>query len=118
MGKSCSGSNVAVGFRPGLHMPNWSTAHMYAWWATNPVQGDSVEDLNVNSGNNSGANSIQITNCQGCWVEGVESQQSAEAHVQLLYANHTTIKESYFFYTQGAATVSYGVECLARVPTL
>ena len=118
VGTSCSGSNVAVGISPGLHMPNWSTAHMDAWWATNPAQGDSVEDLNVNSGNNSGAISIQITNCQGCWVKGVESQQSAEAHVQLLYANHTTIRDNYFFYTQGATTVSYGVECFSCSDTL
>jgi hypothetical protein len=118
VGTVCSGTNVAVGFSPGLHMPNWSTAHMYAWWATSPIHNDSVEDLNVNSANNSGANGIQITNCQGCWVKGVESQQTSEAHVQLLYANHTQIENSYFFYTQNATTVSYGVECFACSDTL
>jgi hypothetical protein len=118
VGTACSGTNVAVGFSPGLHMPNWSAAHMYAWWATSPIHADSVEDLNVNSANNSGANGIQITNCQGCWVKGVESQQTSEAHVQLLYANHTQVENNYFFYTQNAATVSYGVECFACSDTL
>lgn len=112
-GASCSGTNVVVGFFPGLHMPNWSVAHMFAWWATNPIQADGVEDLNVNSANNSGANSIEIENCQGCWVKGVESQQSAEAHVQLLYANLSSIRNNYFFLTQNTTTVSYGVECFA-----
>jgi hypothetical protein len=112
-GTACTGTNVVVGFFPGLHMPNWSTANMFAWWATNPIQSDGVEDLSVNSANNSGANSIEIENCQGCWVKGVTSQQSSEAHVQMLYANFTTVRNNYFFFTQGASTVSYGVECLA-----
>jgi hypothetical protein len=112
-GASCSGTNVAVGFYPGLHMPNWSTANMFAWWATNPILADGVEDLSVNSANNSGANSIEIQNCQGCWVKGVTSQSSSEAHVQLLYANLATIRNSYFYLTQNTTTVSYGVECFA-----
>ena len=113
VGAACTGTNVAVGFYPGLHMPNWSTAHMFAWWATKPILADGVEDLNINSANNSGANSIEIENCQGCWVKGITSQQSSEAQIQLLYANLTSIKNSYFFLTQNAATVSYGVECFS-----
>lgn len=117
IGHACSsGSNITIS--PGLYMPNWSTGHMYAWWATNPIQADAVEDLNVSSANNSGANGIQITNCQGCWVQGVESQSSSEAHVQLLYANHTSIRNNYFFLTQGLSTVSYGVECMSCSDTL
>jgi hypothetical protein len=113
VGTSCSGTKVTVGISPGLHMPNWSTKNMFAWWATSPIQADSVENLSVNTANNSGANSIQITNCQGCWVTGVTSEQSQEAHIQLLYANRTSIRNNYFFYTQNATTVSYGVECFA-----
>jgi hypothetical protein len=113
VGTTCSGTNVQVGFYPGLHMPNWSTSNMFAWWATKPLQADGVEDLSVNSANNSGANSIEIENCQGCWVKGVTSQQSSEAHIQLLYANLATIKNNYFFLTQNTTTVSYGVECFS-----
>jgi hypothetical protein len=113
LGTACSGTKVAVGISPGLHMPNWSTKNMFAWWATTPIQADSVENLSVNTAKNSGANSIQITNCQGCWVTGVTSEQSQEAHVQLLYANRTSIRNNYFFYTQNATTVSYGIECFA-----
>jgi hypothetical protein len=113
LGAACTGSNVVVGFYPGLHMPNWSTAHMFAWWATNPLQADGVEDLNINSANNSGAISIEIENCEGCWVKGVTSQKSAEAHIQLLYDNLTSIRNNYFFLTQNTTTVSYGVECMA-----
>jgi hypothetical protein len=113
VGTACTGSNVVVGFYPGLHMPNWSTANMFAWWATKPIQADGVEDLSINSGNNPGANSIEIENCQGCWVKGVSSQLSSEAHVQLLYANLASIRNNYFFLTQNTTTVSYGVECFS-----
>jgi hypothetical protein len=113
VGTACTGSNVVVGFYPGLHMPNWSTANMFAWWATKPIQADGVEDLNINSANNPAANSIEIENCQGCWVKGVTSQQSSEAHVQLLYANFASIRNNYFFLTQNTTTVSYGVECFS-----
>lgn len=112
-GTACTGTNVAVGFYPGLHMPNWSTHNMFAWWATKPILADGVEDLSINSGNNPGANSIEIENCQECWVKGVTSQQSSEAHIQLLYANLASIRNNYFFLTQNAATVSYGVECFS-----
>jgi hypothetical protein len=113
VGTACSGTNVQVGFYPGLHMPNWSTANMFAWWATKPIQADGVEDLNVNSANNPAANSIEIENCQGCWVKGVTSQQSSESHVQLLYSNFATIRNNYFYLTQNTTTVSYGVECFS-----
>ena len=113
-----AGTNVVVGFYPGLHMPNWSTAHMYAWWATSPIQADSVEDLNINSANNSGANSIEIENCQGCSVKGVTSQKSGMAHIELYYDNFTTIQNSYFFLTQNTTSSSYGVECVLCSDTL
>lgn len=111
VGNACSGTNVTVGFYPGLHMPNWSTANMYAWWPSSPILMDGVEDLNISSANNSGANGIEIENCQGCWVKGVASEETSEAHVQLLYSNLTTIRNNYFFLTQNTTTVSYGVEC-------
>jgi hypothetical protein len=117
VGHACSsGANITIS--PGLHMPNWSTAHMYAWWASNPIKADGVEDLSIDSTNNAGAVGIEIENCQGCWVKGVTSVDTAESHVQLLYANFTTIRNSYFFLTQNSVSVSYGVECLSCSDTL
>jgi hypothetical protein len=110
IGHACSsGANITI--YPSLHMPNWSTANMFAWWATSPVLNDGVENLSVDSTNNSGANGIQITNCQGCWVKGVRSMTTSEAQVQMLYSNQITVRDSYFFLTQGIGTISYGVEC-------
>jgi hypothetical protein len=113
LGAACSGTNVAVGIYPGLHMPNWSTAKMFAWWATKPILNSGVEDLSLNSTKNSGANGFEVENCQGCWVKGNEGIDTSEAQVQLLYANLATVRNNYFFLTQNSTSVSYGVECFS-----
>jgi Chitobiase/beta-hexosaminidase C-terminal domain len=118
IGTQCSGSNVIVGFGPGLHMPNWTAANMRAWWYTSPIQGDGVEDLSIDSTNNTGAIGIQITGCQGCWVKGVRGVDTAEAHVQLLHVNQSTFENNYFFLTQNSTAVSYGVECYSCTDNL
>jgi hypothetical protein len=117
-GAQCSGSNVVVTFTPGLQMPNWTAANMRAWWYTKPIQGDSVEDLSLNSLSNSGAIGIQMTGCQGCWIKGITSQGTAEAHIQLLHVNQSTVENSYFFLTQNTTAVSYGVECYSCTDNL
>ena len=111
VGAACAGKNLVVGIFPGLHMPNWSTANMFAWWATSPGLNDGLEDLHIDSSGNSGAIGIEMANCQGCWIKGIASTDTSEAHVQMLYSNLGTIRNSYFFLTQNAATVSYGTEC-------
>lgn len=113
VGTACTGTNVAVGIYPGIHAPNWSTANMFAWWATSPSLSLGLEDLNVDSSGNSGAIGIGLNNCQGCWVKGVTSYDTSEAHIQFRYANQATVRNNYFFLTQNAATSSYGVECFS-----
>ena len=110
IGHACS-SGASITIFPALHMPNWTA--IFAWWATSPVQYDAVEDLSVDSTNNSGANGIEIENCLGCWVKGITSSTSSEAHVQFLYSTLGTVRNSYFFLTQGIGVLSYGIECEA-----
>ena len=83
VGAACSGTNVAVGINPPLHMPNWSTAKsMSAWWGTSPISYDGIEDLEVNSTGSSGTNGIYLSNCSNCWVKGVAVIDTGLAHVQ------------------------------------
>lgn len=122
-GFTCSGTNVAVTISPGLHMPNWSTANSpQAWWATSPALQEGVEDLSIDStGSNAGNTSamgIGIFNCLNCWVKGVRSIDTAEAHVRLENSAHTTVRDSYFFVTQNHVTISYGVESYSSSDTL
>lgn len=112
LGAACSGTNVAVGISPPLHMPNWSSANSpRAWWATRPVMMDGVEDLTIDSTKNTGAAGINFFNCLNCWAKGVTSIETNEGHTRMEYAAHVSVVNSYFFLTQNGATASYGFEC-------
>jgi len=114
VGHACaSGSNISIS--PGLHMANWSTSNgMSAWWATHPISMDGIEDMEINSANNTALGTygvgIIIDNCTGCWVKGVMSSTTEESHVHLQYALQATVRDSYFFLTQNTVTISYGIE--------
>lgn len=112
VGAACSGTNVAIGISPSLHMPNWSSAKSArAWWATHPAMMDGVEDLTIDSTNNIGASGVEFFNCQNCWAKGIISIQTNEGQTRMEYANHVSIVNSYLFLTQHGATASYGFEC-------
>lgn len=109
VGHACaSGTNITIS--PGLRMPNWSaTKSPGAWWATSPIQYDGVENLSVDT-TAGGEYSIQFFNCTSCWIKGVRSVVPGRAHFGLLYSNHITVRDSYLYSTQNAASESYGVE--------
>jgi len=111
-GAACTGTNVAVGISPSLHMPNWSAASSpSAWWSSSPALNDGVEDLTVDATNDSGALGIELFNCDGCWVKGNRILTTSQSHVQLFYAVNASVVNNYMFLTQNAAPASYGVEC-------
>jgi len=104
-----SGSTVT--FTPGLRMPNWRASQAPgAWWATNPISYDGVENLSVDGTTSSGEFNVQFFNCQNCWVKGIRSIAPGRAHVIFWNGNHCTARDSYFYSTQNAAAESYGVE--------
>lgn len=116
VGSACSGTNVAIGFSPPLNMPNWSTSDsMSAWWGTAPVQYDGFEDfyLDSTSGVSGSEVGIELNNCSNCWVKGVTSINTPQAHVNLELGTHDSIVNSYFFLTQNHETSSYGIQCIA-----
>ena len=108
---SISGSGpFTVGITPGLYAANWrSSQQPGAWWATNPITGDGVE--NVSLTHSGGGQGVLLMNCTSCWVKGIRSVLTVTAgtgwgHVKPLYCNHCTVRDSYFFGYQGDA---YGV---------
>jgi hypothetical protein len=118
-GIACTGTNIAVTISPGLHMPNWASANSpQAWWATTPGIGEGLENLTVDSTNNSQAVGVGIFNCLNCWVKGIRGIDTAEAHVRLEYAARATVRDSYFFVTQNHVIISYGVESYSSSDTL
>jgi hypothetical protein len=105
---SISGS--AVGIKPGIYGSNWRSSQAPgAWWASNPVQNDAVENMSLDHTN--GGDGITFFNCQGCWVKGVRSiRQSSTGtgwgHVYFSICNHCTVRDSYFYGYEGD---TYGI---------
>jgi hypothetical protein len=98
---SISGSGpYDVTITPGIYAANWRTSQTPgAWWATNPVFGDAVENLSANWGSGDG---ILWFNCTGCWVKGIRGVRTTTTgtgywHVTHMMSNHCTVRDSYFF---------------------
>jgi hypothetical protein len=105
-----SGNNVTIS--PPLAMPNWLPGNtMSAWWATTPISGVGIEDLQVNMTGASGGDGIYLTWCANCWTKGVSVVDTNVAHVQVNWGTNDTINNSYFFLTQNHIVSSYGVVC-------
>jgi hypothetical protein len=97
---SISGNTVVI--TPGLYASNWASSHSPgAWWATNPVFADAVENLSVDL-SRGGGNGTTFFNCTGCWVSGVRSITTGTGgtgwyHVGFSICNHCTVRDSYHF---------------------
>jgi hypothetical protein len=108
-----NGNNVTIS--PGLYMPNWSSSkNPGAWWATTTIQGVGLENLTVDNSSSTGAGFQSITalffNAVNCWIKNVRSIQGNRNHVFSQYTSHVEIRDSYFFKTLNAASLSYGIE--------
>jgi len=111
---SISGTGpYSVGITPGIYAANWQSSHSPgAWWASNPVRGDAVENISLDHTN--GGDGITFFNCTGCWVKGIRSVRASAtgtgyAHVYFSICNHCTVRDSYIFGYHGD---SYGLSTL------
>ena len=88
---------------------------MSAWWGTSPAQYDGFEDFSLDSttGVSGSEAGINLNNCSNCWVKGVTSINTPQAHVNIEYGTHDTVSNSYFFLTQNHVTSSYGIQCVS-----
>jgi len=94
-----------------LYMPNWRSGQKPgAYWASNPVFNDSIEDLSLDHSSSNDKSGTAIFNCSGCLVRGIRSINSNRSHVWILYSRAVTVRDSYFYGTLNAVSQSYGVE--------
>ena len=100
-----------VGINRGLYMPNWrSSQSPQGWWSNDVISGDGIEDISLDYTAASGAVGIFFGGARDCWVKNVRSLNSARAAVWMDFATRITVRDSYFFGTQNAASQSYGIE--------
>ena len=108
-----------VGISPGLYMPNWTpTKSPQAWWPTQPVFGDGVEDLSIDARASNAQTNVGILNCVGCYADGIASVYPKRSHVQIWQSIHCTVQNSYLYLTGESASVHYGVETIPSSDTL
>jgi hypothetical protein len=105
-----SGGTVSFS-SPGLYMANWRSGQSsQGWWANNVAYGIGIEDMSLDYSAAIGANGIFFGGVRDCWVKGIRSINSNRAAVWIDMATRITIRDSYFYGTQNAASQSYGIE--------
>jgi len=103
-----NGNQVTIS--PRLYMPNWRASQSPgAWWGDDVITGVGVEDLSIQN-NGSATSSIFINNGMNCWVKGVQSITPGRSHIWIYVSARITVRDSYFWGTQNAASRSYGIE--------
>lgn len=118
---SISGSGPwTIGITPGIYAPNWTGAKSPIVWFSSaiPITGDGLESMSLDySGIYGGSGSgepvgIQLTNASGNWIRDVRGSNGiggVHKHVELYQASHNTIRDSYFYGSNGSSE-SYGVD--------
>lgn len=95
-----------------LYMPNWRSVRTPgAWWSSDTaVTGVGIENLSLDHKNSRGSSGIVMFNAYGSWVKNIRSLQANRNHIWLYQSAHITVQSSYFYGTQSASALSYGVE--------
>ena len=103
------GTRVTIS--PGLYMPNWrSSQNPGAWWARTKATLDGVENMTLDHTTGGATAGILFLNAYKCWVKNVKSLRANRNHVWLYQTARTVVRDTYFYGTQNALALSYGVE--------
>lgn len=105
-------SGTTVTITPGLYMPNWrSSQSPGAWWSSGlPVTMSGLEDLSLDHTSSPRRSGVYFYYAYNCWMKNVKSLNANRNHVWLYESAHVTVRDSYFYGTQNAASQSYGIE--------
>jgi hypothetical protein len=112
---SISGTGpYTIGITPGLYMPNWRASQSPgAWWSNSlPISGSGAEDLSMDHTASSANGGTFIFNGYGIWLKNIRSLNVHQKHVWMYQSVHTTVRDSYFYGTQAAASDSYATDTL------
>jgi hypothetical protein len=101
-----------VTISPGLYMPNWRAGQSpAAWWSNSlPITGSGVENLSMDHSGSSANGGTFIYNGYGIWLKNIRSLNAHQKHVWMYQSVHTTVRDSYFYGTQAAASDSYATD--------
>ena len=104
-----NGNQVTIA--PGLYMPNWRAAQQpQAWWWGAGADMNGVENLTLDHTNSTGTAGIAFHGAYGGWVKNVKSLNANRDHVWFQQAARIEVRNNYFYGTQNAAALSYGID--------
>lgn len=104
-----SGSTFTIA--PAIYATNWNVSQSPgAWWASTQIQYAGIEELAIDSTNDTSQTIIPFFNAFNCWATGVRTINGKRDHYQLAMAAHNTIQNNYMYGTQGTQSQSYGIE--------
>ena len=104
-----NGNQVTIA--PGLYMPNWRAAQQpQAWWWGTGADMNGVENLTLDHTNSTGTAGIAFHGAYGGWVKNVKSLNANRDHVWFQQAARIEVRNNYFYGTQNAAALSYGID--------
>jgi len=110
-----SGNRVTIS--PGIYSPNWrSSQRPSAWWATNILQNSGIQGMTLDYSASNNTSGVMFWNAYKCWMRNVRSIYKTtnggggRNHVWFQYSSHDIVRDNYFYGTQDASTLSYGVE--------
>lgn len=114
---SISGNQVTIS--PGLHMPNWRASQApQVWWWGESGEMNGVEDMTLDHTSGTETAGIGFRNAYRGWVRNVKSLNANRNHVWLYRSARIEVRDSYFYGTKNAATLSYGVESFMTTDNL
>lgn len=107
-----SGNQVTIS--PGIYMQNWRASQSpQMWWWGPSATGNGVEAMTLDHGSSSSTTGIGVKNAYDCWIKNVKSLNGSRNHVWLYTTARIEVRDSYFYGTKNAASLSYGVELYA-----
>jgi hypothetical protein len=103
------GNTVTIS--PGLYLPNWrSSQNPGVFWATALIRASGIENLTLDHSSSNEVSGTVFFNAYQCWMKNVRSIRGNRNHVWLQYSAGVVVRDSYFYGTLNAETLSYGVE--------
>ena len=104
-----SGNRITIS--PGVYMGNWRSAQQpQLWWWGGTASMNGVEALTLDHRGSPATTGIGFQNAYNCWVKNVKSLDANRNHIWLNQAARIEVRDSYFYGTRNAASLSYGIE--------
>ena len=111
---SISGSGPwTIGISPGVRMPNEGASYSPgAYWFNGPPANVGIESLSLDLSSTSAGGVIFMHHASNAWVKNIRSINASNKHIWMYESTHVTVRDSYFYGTQNAASESYGTDVL------